>query len=202
MLFFPDTYPLSLPVLKLLSPLSSHPLVHPLTAEFDFSLAEKSEDQQLLYDDTDTERESPFRCNGRVFVGRVLSYFKRSFKSGGLDQVSGIYQRDPVRFQVHASQDVAQSRATHALYDEDENGDPYAGDEAKAAMSLISEENTLRFARLDLRSNSGYSASIGGQKKAEDFSEADENEWSVTANMGDVERGIWDLMTQDAKTTN
>ncbi|KAK7202843.1 ubiquitin-conjugating enzyme/RWD-like protein [Myxozyma melibiosi] len=194
MLFFPDSYPASLPILKLLSPLASHPLVNPLTSEFDFSYAEKSEEEMLLYDEA--ERESPFRWNGRVFVGRVLSYFKRSFKSGGLGEIPGLYQRDPERFKALAAQDVAQSRATHALFDEDENGDPYAGDEASMAMNLVSEENTLRFARLD--DGPAFARQLSTSPgSGSPTAEIGAPQYSVRSTMGETGRGIWEILEQE-----
>ncbi|KAK9470702.1 uncharacterized protein V1510DRAFT_422231 [Dipodascopsis tothii] len=100
-LFFSEDYPYDLPTLKLLSRVPSHPLVHPHTHEFDFSHVENE-----LSDIGD----SSFRQNGRVLAGRVLSYFKRSFKSAVLDSVPGVYQRDRKRFALQAALDVKRSR--------------------------------------------------------------------------------------------
>ncbi|KAK9364645.1 hypothetical protein V1509DRAFT_635706 [Lipomyces kononenkoae] len=200
MLFFPDLYPFALPTLKVLSSLSSHPLIHPLTCEFDFSHAEKSYEQQLMYNEGDAERESIFRVNGRVLTGRVLSYFKRSFKSGGLDQVPGLYQRDPQRFCKLAAQDVALSRATHVLYDEDENGDPYAGDDNDNIASLAMEENTVKFVRFDSSLGSRPSSSSGNVGSSADGAGLSEK-GSVVGSFGEIGRGIWDILISEAQAS-
>ncbi|KAK9485252.1 hypothetical protein V1527DRAFT_467518 [Lipomyces starkeyi] len=200
MLFFPDLYPFVLPILRVLSSLSSHPLVHPLTSEFDFSHAEKSYDQRLMYSEGDPERESIFRVNGRVLAGRILSYFKRSFKSGGLDQVPGLYQRDPQRFCKLAAQDVALSRATHVVYEEDENGDSYAGDENGNAVNLAMEENTVKFVRLDPGLASRPSTSSGNASTSPDSMVLSEK-GSVVSSLGEVGRGIWDLLISEAQVS-
>ncbi|KAK9453403.1 ubiquitin-conjugating enzyme/RWD-like protein, partial [Dipodascopsis uninucleata] len=147
-IFFTHAYPDAMPVVKMVSNIRSHPLVDARTGEFDFSQVD----------------EGTFRMNytGRVLVGRVLSYMKRSFKRGGIDFVTNggsrqiktnkhLYDWDT--FKLEADLDVAQSRATHKLYDEDENGDPYAGENGDIFGAptnvFASEENTIRFVRLD-----------------------------------------------------
>ncbi|KAK9246263.1 hypothetical protein V1506DRAFT_457421 [Lipomyces tetrasporus] len=196
-LFFPDLYPFALPILKVISSLSSHPLVHPLTSEFDFSHGEKSYEQQLMYSEGDPERESIFRVNGRVLAGRVLSYFKRSFKSAGLDQAPGLYQRDPQRFCKLAAQDVALSRATHVLYEEDENGDPYAGDENGNVMNLALEENTVKFVRLDPGMASLPSTNSGNIATSPDSLVLSEK-GSVISSLGEVGRGVWEILIRES----
>ncbi|KAK9464597.1 hypothetical protein V1512DRAFT_281518 [Lipomyces arxii] len=191
MFFFPDQYPYVVPILKLLSPLSSHPLIHPLTYEFDFSQVEKSPEELQLYTEGDLERESRFRVNGRVLVGRVLSYFKASFNEILLDQIPGLFQRDPPRFMKLAQQDVALSRATHMLYCEDESGDSYAGDEHINAMNLVMEENVLHFMRLDTSTQLTRPLSIS------EHSELHVEKSSSPASLGEIGRGIWDIMARE-----
>ncbi|KAK9459673.1 uncharacterized protein V1516DRAFT_680516 [Lipomyces oligophaga] len=204
MLFFPDLYPFTLPILRLLSPLSSHPLVHALTNEFDLDIVEKTEDEQQLLDESDYV-QSIFRVNGRVLTGRVLSYFKRSFKSGGLDRIRGLYQRDPGKFCALAAQDVALSRATHALYEEDESGDPYAGDDT-AAISLAIEENTVKFIRLEPGAVSSRPISVRSSQLApsnqtessiRSSSNNSESNTLSTDRFGKIESGIWQLMLKE-----
>ncbi|KAK9447155.1 uncharacterized protein V1518DRAFT_422341 [Limtongia smithiae] len=151
LIFFPDQYPYALPAIRMISTLTSHPLVNPLNNEFDLTQGEGGErgrgDMATLADVSQEPRL--FYLNGRVHIGRILSYFKRSFKSSSLDQLSSLYQHDRTRFEQIATQDAALSRATHILYEEDENGDPYAGNSDGADLfSILSGENVIKFAHV------------------------------------------------------
>ncbi|KAK9326840.1 hypothetical protein V1520DRAFT_376624 [Lipomyces starkeyi] len=99
-----------------------------------------------------------------------------------------------------AAQDVALSRATHVVYEENENGDSYAGDENGNAVNLAMEENTVKFVRLDPGLATCPSTSSGNDGTSPDSVVCLRREaWSVLSSLGEVGRGIWHILKAKRK---